>query len=148
MLDLWCSLWGCLLFYSLIPFQLQFFAELSGVAHIVQVFLPAPDASPAILLHQTAWFLQYLFSCTTFFIMLYSKRVASSTCDLFGEYLKNSPTSVTQLSIFLISGISLHVWHNAKFKSWLPNALQVLYHQHRCGNQVNFWNCLDASYQQ
>ena len=48
-----------------------------------------------------------------------SADVASSTCDLFGEYLKNSPTSVTQLSIFLISGISYYVWHNAKFKSWL-----------------------------
>ena len=72
--------------------------------------------------------------------------------------LNIGPTGCSLISLIISSNIYFLTQSKSSFVLFwkcmmhsldpLPNALQVLYHQHRCGNQVNFWNCLDASCQQ
>ena len=73
-----------------------------------------------------------------FFLLLFlfsSSIIDSNSIVLFGEYLKNSPSSVIELSIFRISGTSLQVWQRARFRSWL---LQWKY----CACSTVAWNNL------
>ena len=70
--------------------------------------------------------------------LLYSSAITDSiNLDLFGENLKNSPISVTQPSMFLISSILWHVWHKPKLSHGCYSGNTV--HKTSCSSTPFVW---------